>query len=571
MNQLIKQFNLPNYIKGKSFAEASKLIDKKFKDRKDSVSLKTKDALLQRLADMQEHMKMKDQVATTSQSPMQSGLPQQQMAYGGNTNQYFMGGLQSLLGDKKGFNWGDKDKLKAGIGSGLDIASSVASPLLDNSNQDGLGKPQDPGSSAIGGALSGAKAGMALGPIGAVGGALIGGVTSLIGGNKAYKNYMRKEREGSQLHANEINNQYAKGGYTNDYVKGGPYDPVKGIDISNLMNNTLINPLTNKSYDRPLATGIDTKDLSKPGLTQQDSSKLRLNQSGFNTEDLHRQGDIKDVGVLSNELQSTNPMGYKTSKVGRLFNQAKHNVGEGLSKGADWMKNNYGSIMRGAPVATNALQLMNMKKPEYKTRQKLDQRYKKQYVDEMQLQNKVQNEYNNTSQALANASGGSTGSLRTNLLGAQLNKTKALSDAYMKADNINRSENEKGFRYGLETGKFNIDQDNLEKDVNARNLGAYNTERSKLISALGENIGDIGKEKVSSKRIGEMLGYDVDGDYLVDKESGEKITVQEAIKRNKKGKKNGFTEELKALNLFKNKDKKPSLSNRSFSPSFYNR
>ena len=47
MNQLIKQFNLPNYIKGKSFAEASKLIDKKFKDRKDSVSLKTKDFLLE--------------------------------------------------------------------------------------------------------------------------------------------------------------------------------------------------------------------------------------------------------------------------------------------------------------------------------------------------------------------------------------------------------------------------------------------------------------------------------------------------------------------------------------------
>ena len=561
MKQLIKDFNLPNYIKGKSFSEASKLIDKKFKDRKDSISLKTKDALLQRLADMQEHMKMQQksqQAQQPNMSPEQMQMMQQgqqdqtgMQAYGGysnnQTNDYFLGG------DMKG--GGNSPGAGAYLG-----AATGAIDMIGGLNGDGMSG--DALSDVGGTAMKGVSAGMAFGPLGGAIGGVVGGLSGLIGSRAAKRKMLNKQASESHKASLDISNEYKSGGYTNDFKWGGPHDPVKGIDTSNLMNNNLINPLTNNPYNRPLATSIDTKGLHKPGLTQQDSSKLRLKQSSFNTEGLHREGDIKNVGKLSDKLQSTTPKGYKISKNG---------IGEGLSKGVDWMKNNYGSLLRGAPVITNALQLANMKKPAHENRQKLDQKYKKQYVDEMQLQNKVQNEYNNTSQALANASGGSTGSLRTNLLGAQLNKTKALSDAYMKADNINRAENEKGFRYGLETGKFNISQDNLEKDVNARNLGAYNTEKSKLTSALGENIGAIGKEKVSSKRIGEMLGYDVDGDYLVDKKSGEKITVGEAIKRNKKGGKNGFTEELKALNLFKNKDKKPSLSNRSFSPSFYNR
>ena len=41
----ISEFNLPNYIKGKSYSDASKAINNKFKDRNDSPSLKTKEEL----------------------------------------------------------------------------------------------------------------------------------------------------------------------------------------------------------------------------------------------------------------------------------------------------------------------------------------------------------------------------------------------------------------------------------------------------------------------------------------------------------------------------------------------
>ncbi len=79
---LMKQFNLPDYIRGKSFAEASKAINSKFEDRNDKASLKTKNELLQRLADAQEYLKMQQQPNNPQEHMMQrqqAGVQQQQM------------------------------------------------------------------------------------------------------------------------------------------------------------------------------------------------------------------------------------------------------------------------------------------------------------------------------------------------------------------------------------------------------------------------------------------------------------------------------------------------------------
>lgn len=56
-DDLTKKFKLPNYVKGKSFAEASKLIQDRFKDREDKISKDTMNTLLQRLRDAQEYIK----------------------------------------------------------------------------------------------------------------------------------------------------------------------------------------------------------------------------------------------------------------------------------------------------------------------------------------------------------------------------------------------------------------------------------------------------------------------------------------------------------------------------------
>ena len=186
--------------------------------------------------------------------------------------------------------------------------------------------------------------------------------------------------------------------------------------------------------------------------------------------------------------------------------------------------------MRLAPLATNLLQMKNLKKPEYESLDRLDNRYQKQLVDEAQLQNQVSNQGNATAESLANASGGNSASLRSNLLGNSLNKTKALSSAYAQANNVNINENAKAQQFNVATDRTNLQQSNVENDINARNKGAYETEKSKLLAKFGDNMGAIGKEGLSGQRIAKALGYTVDGDYLIGKDGEKIMTIKEAQK-----------------------------------------
>ena len=61
MEDIISKFNLPSYIKGKSFAEASKIINKRSGDRTDVESVETKRELLDRLKQAQEFVKSQEQ------------------------------------------------------------------------------------------------------------------------------------------------------------------------------------------------------------------------------------------------------------------------------------------------------------------------------------------------------------------------------------------------------------------------------------------------------------------------------------------------------------------------------
>tara|TARA_R110000823_G_scaffold214021_1_gene343810 strand:+ start:9310 stop:11235 length:1926 start_codon:yes stop_codon:yes gene_type:complete len=84
---LINKFKLPKYIKGKSFADASKAIQAKFEGLNDKAAKDTKEALMQRLADMQEYIKAEQAPPEQyQQMPQQIDPSQMQMAMGGNTH-----------------------------------------------------------------------------------------------------------------------------------------------------------------------------------------------------------------------------------------------------------------------------------------------------------------------------------------------------------------------------------------------------------------------------------------------------------------------------------------------------
>ena len=91
---LAKQMNLPGYIKGKSFASASKAINNKFKDRNDIHTKATQKELLDRLAQSQEQLKAEQEAINKSMQ-----VNQAEMQYPEETTQFEGGGFMDFIGN----------------------------------------------------------------------------------------------------------------------------------------------------------------------------------------------------------------------------------------------------------------------------------------------------------------------------------------------------------------------------------------------------------------------------------------------------------------------------------------
>ena len=178
MEELIDQFHLPKYVKGKSFADASSMIMDKFRERKDPESKRTMAEMLDRLRQAQEFIKeqnktpderYQEQIQLQEQqiqqeqpqdvNPEMEDQPQQsQFENGGNmTNTYEEGGLM--------------DYMKKNSGK----ITSVGKGAMDMiSNLSGEGVSTNATTAGLSGVMSGAQSGMALGPLGAIGGGILG-------------------------------------------------------------------------------------------------------------------------------------------------------------------------------------------------------------------------------------------------------------------------------------------------------------------------------------------------------------------------------------------------------------
>jgi len=165
--------------------------------------------------------------------------------------------------------------------------------------------------------------------------------------------------------------------------------------------------------------------------------------------------------------------------------------------------------LRYAPALGNVIQLAKLKKPEQETTPELNTRYKKNVVDEKGLVNLIREETAGNREAILSSSEGSGSAARANLLGTQLNATKALSDAFMKSQEANARENfqEQSFNLGVDT--TNLQQQTLAQDIRARNKGAYDTEKSRLQTAVASDLGSIGQEELY-KKFPELMGADYD-------------------------------------------------------------
>lgn len=194
-------------------------------------------------------------------------------------------------------------------------------------------------------------------------------------------------------------------------------------------------------------------------------------------------------------------------------NQAYPNKPSFGQKVGKTINDNAGNIARYAPIAANAYQLSQLKKPQGERLDRLSNRYKPEYVDEAALQNIADQTMNNTIGAISQ-SGASQGQTRASILGSQLQRTKAISDAYSQAAAQNRATNDRAQTFNLGVDQVNLQQSNVEKENFARDSAAYRNAKREYITGIGEGIGDIGKEQTYKKIIAKTTGYKWDGEYV---------------------------------------------------------
>ena len=632
---LVKESNLPGYIKGKTFANASKAINDKFKDRNDIHSNATKKELLDRLSEAQEYLKMQEQQINQSmQANMQTPeYPEQnQMFLGGDGTplQVLQGiGASGILGQNTGINQ---------VTTALDLSQTAfgKSGIDTSGATDADPGAIKPGMMGLSGAAKGAQAGMMFGPWGATVGGAIGLTAGLIGGSRAKKDALKAHQNFEIGQSNQKISNFAFGGN----LIGEPLKektlktPVTKEELSNLNNNPSNNlePVSSRNrkmvglqsgvfndkrgngyyyyYDKKPGDLGFNPELHRNFVTEENHSsgqRLRLSdgtQNPLYNYELHNYlsankpfalggnmyeggGPLKPWRLPSSTMYDdpnySGGFGFKPMKGApyaselpldqqvnikynntpkgsyykNAFNQMgkpqiQNNIGfesklkyndpdsitltpeqlqenngysnpelapqnkleQILGKVGQYAKDNYGNALRYAPVAMNAYQLAKMGKPEVETLDRLGNRYNPQYMDERALTNQINAETNYGAKAMADASNGSLGALRNNILGVGLNKTKALSNAYAQAAEVNRNENKAGQQFNLGVNQINMGQSNMEKDINARNRGAYKTEKSRLLGQIGTDLGNIGKEEVFKKQAEKMTGYSWMGNYI---------------------------------------------------------
>lgn len=480
---IISKFNLPSYVKGKSFSEASAIIAKKFKDRNSPEDIATLDELQGRLKQAQEFVKAEQEAKTRPQDTAQTSSP---LGNAGGAEpsgseypspqQFEEGGFLDKLFPK------DTSGAKGGVGVGGYAQAAMGSADLANQafgktgiDTSGASAPPEVGSNAgalAGGAAKGAMAGKSFGPWGAAVGGVIGAGAGLLGNNK---------KKADALEA-EIN-----------FSQAERHKRIDGYNIKRTGGELLANVFKNGGHDDPTNPYAETEAL----IAEMKAAVNHSNQLSFDGMGLGED----DLDAIEMEQETEDLKNFSSSLPDNFQVESYDDVDEDAEK----PKFNPAELLRYAPAAMNATQLVGLKKPEQISLNKLDNQYQHQRVDERGLQNTVEGSVNNNRNAILSASGGDAGGTRASLLANSLQGTRALSQAYQSAGAENRQDNILGQEFNNRVDQFNIGQSNQETNLNLEQDAAYRTNKSKLMSQLGDDLGGIGREELF-KKYPELMG-----------------------------------------------------------------
>lgn len=567
--EIVKQFNLPNNVTNKTVAEASKIINSYSEESNKSIDKETTKENLERLKSANELLKEVSQMMNPQENSFEGGGFMDFMSKNGDTMGGMLGGLGNGTnstgeGIAKGALSMGANALLPGSGALVDPLWEIGEGLIGGNSkqlkQDNIGTssyfnninnqfalggnidpeyPQDPNEliKSIKSNKEGInyqnpypnrsnrwqtfdtyQSGLKRRSGGSGGGDLSNNrVVNKAGENstvtfngqsmnnteinKVLANRNQNPLQDMNLIQNSVNESIS----TNNFYNGGDTDPIKPKGHMNFGKKVGIEQFLNIPQ-----SGIN--------FQQEDDNFMRDSMEGSPYSQQYKQevfptlNDTRKKQSL-NDIRKKQSLNDAKKYSGDVNNNSKSEsfwdkLNKSASKTGDFLNNN-SEMLRYAPTAMNAYQLATLKKPEVESLNRIDKRYKPNYVDEAQMTNQVNEQYAGTAERIANASNGSTGSLRASLLGAQLNQTKALSNAFMQSENINRQQDNTAQQFNLNVDGINLRQDTQEKDWNARNRAAYDNNKSKLLGQIGNNLGGVGLEQLR-KKYPELMGMDYD-------------------------------------------------------------
>lgn len=526
----IESLFLPKEIAGKTFAEASKYINSILEDNpNDKIIKKTVEKQLDALTLGNEKARLdKEQLDVNLGNSLSEDLSSE-------PNQLFLGGF------------GGADS--SGSGAGMNVLQGVGAAgnaigdgsFAERYNYDPELKAQYEQTEGIKDGIAGAfgpygqlfrgieKAGKGLGTAvgGETGGDIASGILDPFSGQmETFKNkdatgwekagviaapflsgvIAGASRKRSKQRIDRTNHTIASQTYQNDFEIGGDLSNIKFREDDINPDFNFIPNLGNYSYNQP---GINpTEDPNLGNYISDNSYTLTTEFFDFPITNSVTDTNV-DITPNTSSTNSYNPKGK-----------------------------NY---LQYAPILGDYLNLReaNRDKPEVERLNRIDRRFTPDYVDEAYLQNTVNNTLDNTVNALTNATNGSQGALRNNILAAGVNRNRGLSDAYFRADDINRGQFLQGQSFDLGVDQFNVGQDNQERDINARNRAAVEDRRRAARDTMFRDIGAVGREQTYDNRLYNLTGgYDSMGNYNPDNISI--LDQLNLLNQNNQKKKGGF-------------------------------
>ena len=146
-------------------------------------------------------------------------------------------------------------------------------------------------------------------------------------------------------------------------------------------------------------------------------------------------------------------------------------------------------------------------------------------IDTEWMTNKMNSTYAGLRDQLTNSSGGARSAAMSGLLGANQQQQNAIGESYLKAQDINYNRRTSANRFNADIEAKNValknaaQQQNLalrnaEADVNARNRAAKRNAARNAILQAAQDLGGIGKENYFAKTAENVYGYNKYGDFV---------------------------------------------------------